>query len=290
MPVSQFARPAACLEPFIRFFVQRDVRIVGATVVHPVPARPAPMIVFDFNDPTNILYYEKKSVSRSPSVVVVGPQTYRRLEMQLHGSLDTFVIGFQPDGLFRLFGVPTNELTDCDFEAHSVLGSTITRVAEHLGNCTSFSERVRIVEEALLPRALRAIGADGISAAIRVISSARATARIPVLASNAGISVRQFERRFFQQVGMRPKLFARIARFEATLEHKARFSLRPWSDVAQKFGYYDQMHMVHDFADFTGGTPSETLNQLEAVYVEQIKSLRAQKPASTADDPVRLVF
>ncbi|RXH56168.1 hypothetical protein [Granulicella sibirica] len=75
MPVSQFARPDACLESFIRFFIQRDGRIVGTTVVHPVPARPAPMIVFDFNDPTNILYYAKKSTSRSPSAVVVGPQT-----------------------------------------------------------------------------------------------------------------------------------------------------------------------------------------------------------------------
>ncbi|RXH56167.1 hypothetical protein GRAN_3024 [Granulicella sibirica] len=91
-------------------------------------------------------------------------------------------------------------------------------------------------------------------------------------------------------MGIRPKLFARIARFEAALEHKVRFSLRPWSEVAHEFGYYDQMHMVHDFADFTGVTPSETLNQLEAVYVEQIKSLREQKPASTAEDPVRLVF
>ncbi|WP_128913680.1 helix-turn-helix domain-containing protein [Granulicella sibirica] len=210
--------------------------------------------------------------------------------MQLHGSLDTFVIGFQPDGLFRLFGVPTNELTDCDLEAHSVLGSTITRVAEQLGNSTCFSERVRIVEQALVPRALRCSSTDAISAAVSAISAARGSAGIPVLASNAGISVRQFERRFLQQVGIRPKLFARIARFEAALEHKVRFSLRPWSEVAHEFGYYDQMHMVHDFADFTGVTPSETLNQLEAVYVEQIKSLREQKPASTAEDPVRLVF
>ena len=290
MPISQFAKPSACLEPFIRFFIQRDIRIVGNTVVHPVPARPAPMIVFDFSDPTNILYYAKKSISRSPFAVVVGPQTYRRLEMQLHGSLDTFVIGFEPDGLFYLFGIPTNELTNCDFEAHSVLGSAITRLAERLGNSIDFSQRVRIVEQALMPRALRCSGIDGISAAVRVISVARGPTRIPVLASNSGISVRQFERRFLQQVGMRPKLFARIARFEAALEHTARFCLKAWSEVAQDFGYYDQMHMVHDFAEFTGGTPSETLNQLETVYVEQVRSLRAKKPASAADDPLRLVF
>ncbi len=57
MPVSQFLRPARCLEPFVRFYVQRDIRILRATAVHPVPARPPPMIVFDFNDLTDILHY-----------------------------------------------------------------------------------------------------------------------------------------------------------------------------------------------------------------------------------------
>ncbi|WP_396272088.1 AraC family transcriptional regulator [Granulicella arctica] len=65
------------------------------------------------------------------------------------------------------------------------------------------------------------------------------------------------------QLGMRPKLFARIARFEAALEFKAHFDLRLWTSVAHTFGYYDQMHMIRDFAEFTGGTPSETLNQPE---------------------------
>ena len=289
MPLSQFSRPTRCLEPFVRFYVQRDVRLGGATVVHPVPARPAPMIVFDFNDPTNILHYAQNEVQKSPRAVVVGPQTYRRLEMQLRGALDTFVIGFQPDGIYRLFSVPTSELTDFDCEAHSVLGSMITKLGERLGNAKSFAERVQFVEEVLLPRALLSGGRDGMSAAAHGIILASGRVRIPDLASKAGLGIRQFERRFLLQIGMRPKLFARVARFEAALEYKARFGNRSWADVAHSFGYHDQMHMVHDFAEFTGATPSETLDQLEGVYVEQIKSLRSGGPPPP-DDPLRLVF
>jgi AraC-like DNA-binding protein len=289
MPLSQFSRPTRCLEPFVRFYVQRDVRLGGATVVHPVPARPAPMIVFDFNDPTNILRYEQNEVQKSPRAVVVGPQTYRRLEMQLRGALDTFVIGFQPDGIYRLFSVPASELTDFDCEAHSVLGSMITKLGERLGNAKSFAERVQFVEEVLLPRALLSGGRDGMSAAAHGIILASGRARIPDLASKAGLGIRQFERRFLLQIGMRPKLFARVARFEAALEYKARFGNRSWADVAHSFGYHDQMHMVHDFAEFTGATPSETLDQLEGVYVEQIKSLRSGGPPPP-DDPLRLVL
>ena len=258
--------------------------------MHPVPARPAPMIVFDFNDPTNVLHYARNTVMKSPLAVVVGPQTYRRLEMRLQGALDTFVIGFQPDGIYRLFSVPTHELTDHDYEAQSVFGNAIHRLGQRLGNATSFAERVRNVEEVLIPRALRCGGPDSISAAAYGIIRAGGRARVPALAASAGLGIRQFERKFLHQVGMRPKLFARISRFEAALEYKAHFNSRSWTSVAHTFGYYDQMHMVHDFAEFTGGTPSETLNQLEDVYVEQIRSLRSDGPSLREADPLRLVL
>lgn len=74
--------------------------------------------------------------------------------------------------------------------------------------------------------------------------------RISALANDAGLSVRQFERDFLQQVGIRPKLYARIVRFEAALDSKARSFTKSWTNVAHQFGYYDQMHMVHDFEDY----------------------------------------
>lgn len=290
MPVSQFARPSHCLELFIRFYAQREVRIVGPTVIHPVPARPAPMIVFDFREPTSVLYYAQKAVVKSPLAVVVGPQTYRRLEMQLQGALDTFVIALQPDGIYRLFSIPTLELKDRDVEAQSVLGRSICHLTERLGNSRTFAERVRTVEDFLLPRALACGRVDCISAVAQGIIASAGRASIATLAAQSGLSLRQFERRFTQQIGMRPKLFARIARFEAALEYKATFSAKAWTSVAQTFGYYDQMHMIHDFAEFTGGTPSETLNELENVFVEQIRSLRSRGSATRASDSPRLVL
>jgi transcriptional regulator GlxA family with amidase domain len=85
------------------------------------------------------------------------------------------------------------------------------------------------------------------------------------MADSAGLSLRQFERRFLQQVGMSPKLLARIARFEAALDCMARSQTQTWTEVAHRFGYYDQMHMVHEFAEFTGETPKDTLRNLGSV-------------------------
>ncbi|MGC1293769.1 MAG: hypothetical protein WA869_01900 [Alloacidobacterium sp.] len=77
---------------------------------------------------------------------------------------------------------------------------------------------------------------------------------------------------------MRPKLFARNARFQAALESKARFATRSWTEVA------------HDFAEFTGGTPTETLTELETVFVEQIKMMRSGAASAKAVGNTRLIL
>ena len=102
--------------------------------------------------------------------------------------------------------------------------------------------------------------------------------------------MRQFERRFLTEVGIRPKVFAKIARFEAALDYKARFTAVPWTDVAYRFGYYDQMHMIHDFGEFTGGTPGKVLDEFETVFVEQIKSMRANKQMATTEVDSRVIL
>jgi hypothetical protein len=64
--------------------------------------------------------------------------------------------------------------------------------------------------------------------------------------SGVDLSPRQFERRFLAQVGIPPKLYARIIRFNAALDNKLRLPSTPWSRVANEHDYYDQMHLVHD--------------------------------------------
>jgi len=182
-----------------------------------------------------------------------------------------------------------HELTDRDYEAYSVLGGFIANVRERMGNERSFAERVRLVDELLLHQSLRSPRFDGSAAAHRIIQAGGRVELAP-LANSAGLGIRQLERRFIQQVGMRPKLFARIARFEAALESKARFITRWWTDVAHDFGYYDQMHMIHDFAELTGGTPTETLAQLETVFVEQIKTMRSGAASAKAVGNARMIL
>lgn len=272
--------PARGLERFVRFYVEREVLIRGAPIIHPVPARAAPMIEFDFADPVEVLYLDEQVNRKSPSAVVVGPQTHRKLDIQLQGTLKSFVIMFQPDGLQRLYSLPMHELADRSYEARSVIGCSASCIWQMLGDLGSFEERVHVVDEWLLRQSLSSPEVDGISDAANRMIRTGGRVDLTVLACRAGLSTRQFARRFIRQVGLRPKLFARIARFEAALEEKGRFVAKSWTDVAHEFGYFDQMHMVHDFEEFTGATPTGILNQFESIFADELHQVRLRAAAS----------
>ena len=159
-----------------------------------------------------------------------------------------------------------------------------------LGECRSFEERARVADQFLLRRYRDVQGRDGISAAASRILVSGGDVRILALANHAGLSVRQFERSFLQQVGIRPKLYARIARFEAALDSKARSSTKSWTNVAHEFGYYDQMHLIHDFQDLTGETPTAMLSRTEALFRVPIRAMRSGCRPANGDSNSRLVL
>jgi AraC-like DNA-binding protein len=278
------------LEEFVRFYVHRQFHIISGMILHPVAARPTPMIEFDFGDPVDVFLLDKGVCLQSPPITIVGPQTYRRVDMQLRGRISSFVIMFQPDGLQRLFSLPMQELTDIAGDAHSVLGSCMSRLWQVLGNLASFESRVRVVNEFLLPQAARSLPANGISKAVTYLVHAGGCSDIRMLADGVGLSARHFARRFLEHAGVSPKLFARIVRFQAALETKALCTGKSWTEIAHNFGYYDQMHMIHDFKQLAGGSPKEMLAHLEAVFVEPIRQIRSNSVTAVGVSDARLTL
>jgi AraC-like DNA-binding protein len=273
----RLVRPLPVLEPFVRYYRHREARLGHTVVVHPVQARAAPILNFEFGDADAVLYIpcDGKPPVFSPPAVLIGMQTHRRGELHIRGTVDGFSILFQPSALNRLFGLPPQEFTDKTFDAELVFGLVIARFQERLADCRTFDERISVANQFLLQRALGAAQRDGITAAATDILRKAGGARIPAMAERAGLGLRQFERRFVQQVGVSPKLFARIARFEAALDRMARSPHGSWTEVAHCFGYYDQMHMVHDFSRFTGEPPTRTLQHFEAAFDRQMTAIRA---------------
>jgi AraC-like DNA-binding protein len=204
MHAIRLIKPARPLRAYVRFYAQRSARIDDGTLVHPLTARATPLIEFILGDRIQVFSQGPPRKQTSPRAVVVGTQTLYRGYLQLRGAVDCFIIMFQPTGLHRLSSLPMHELTDRSHEAHSVLGAFVARMEQRLGESGTLGERVRIADEFLLHRSFHARSFDRIAAVASQILVGGGNGPIAALAGEAGLSVRQFERRFVQQVGMRP--------------------------------------------------------------------------------------
>jgi AraC-like DNA-binding protein len=92
------------------------------------------------------------------------------------------------------------------------------------------------------------------------------------LAAHSNMTLKTFERKFTDQVGVPPKLYARIRRFNYALELKMYHPKISWMDVCFQSGYYDQMHLIKDFKAFTAQTPSAFFKNTPPVF-ENFSSL-----------------
>jgi len=255
-------KPAAALREFVRFYAQLEDRLLDRTVIQPVPARTAPVVEFTFGDPYEVATAGKHGSEPAHSVAVIGPQTFRRVELAIRGHVDNFVMVFQPGGLFRLFSIPPRVLTNRHFDGVAVLGRAVDDLAARLGECSSFAERASTVDRYLLRRCPTGGAPTHIAAVAKDVELRNGGVRMSDLAARTGLSLRQLERRFGTEIGLAPKLYARITRFEAALKRKNELPGVRWTDVAHDVGYHDQMHMVHDFRDFSGSTPAAMLAEL----------------------------
>jgi transcriptional regulator GlxA family with amidase domain len=152
-------------------------------------------------------------------------------------------------------------MTDKDYAAEDLLGKGILDVMSIMAECKTFQQRIHAAEEYLLPFAIQSRGRTLIMKTAQYMMHLKGSVCVEQIAYQAAMSVRQYERRFVEEVGMTPKLFARTTRFQRALDAKRLFPERSWLSIAHELGYFDQMHMVRDFQRLGGDAPTNVLEQ-----------------------------
>jgi AraC-like DNA-binding protein len=248
--------PVAALRHQVRCFQQRQAHLDRSPVVFPIAARPDLILEFYLQERYLIRVCESGEQEFAPRVVVVGPCTFRRAELVLQGLFDVFTIHFQPSGFHQFFRAPMPDLADQAYDATSVIGAVATEIAERLAEASCFHERIQVATNFLLRYLQEGHAVDAVTATANRLMLGSGALRVDKAATSAAMSIRQFERRFIEQVGLPPKRYARIVRFDAALKAKMTAPRRPWTEIAHALGYHDQMHMVRDFQHFAGESPS----------------------------------
>lgn len=181
----------------------------------------------------------------------VQPRTFyagqltRPLMLRSRGGARIFGVRFHPHGANQLLKLPMQELTDAFADMVRMPAGDPTLEGQ-IAAFTSLEKSGSGGEDALVAHA------------VAQMTAASGMVEIGEFAAMAGISVRQFERRFLNRVGLSPKLFCRIQRFQRIFSRVEQPGAN-WVDAAIACGYYDQAHLIRDFKEFTGRTPSALL-------------------------------
>ncbi len=163
----------------------------------------------------------------------------------------------RPDGAHLLFGARQDGLTNHIVNLGDVHRGLARRLTEDVSGRESGEEMVRALDCALSGITPRAAHISAARTATTHAHRRRGLVRVPELARHAGLSTRQLERVFAEQIGVTPKHYLRIIRFQEVLRTlRSGVGATTWADVATSHGYYDQAHFIRDFKTFLGIAPS----------------------------------
>ena len=172
------------------------------------------------------------------------------------------VVAFKKGAAHPFYPFPMSELTDSVVMADLIFGNSIRDLRERLLAARSFGEMFCLMELFLLNR-----GGDKLhdSSASRCIEHVlNGILKQPThfkfqnLIDHIGYSQKHFIDLFKKQVGVTPKQYLRIIRFQkAIVELEQNASSFDWSRLALQSGFYDQAHLINDFREFSGFTPGE---------------------------------
>jgi len=228
-------------------------------------------IVFNLRKDALRIYQSSQSAEsmRFSGAVVSGPY---EAGFFTDTTEEAAVIGvhFKPGGAFPFLQMTADELADMHLDLGTIWGSAASETRDRLCAARSQAQQFRLLENLLLSRLRPPLEHHpAVALALEGFSKENTRGVIRKLAREAGYSDRRFIDLFRAEVGLRPKLFNRIQRFQRVLAQVHCNAMPDWGQVALHCGYFDQSHLIRDFLAFSGLTPAD--------YLRRVDELRKRK-------------
>ena len=168
-------------------------------------------------------------------------------------------VHFKPGGVFPFFKVPVSELHNTRLCLDALWSRRAAELREQLLEVRTPLARFQTLERFLLAEAVRPLAQHpAVAFALAAFQDVWPLSVADVV-ERTGWSQRRFIELFRNEVGLTPKLFCRVVRFQKVVQKIHGQRKVDWADVAVDCGYYDQAHFIHDFRSFSGFSPTSYL-------------------------------
>jgi len=258
-----FYRPSNSLQSFIRYYWVMNLNKSLDALTFPIGC---PQLIFHRRTRFYIQELESEQARFSISGQVNFPA-----RIQSSGDVETIVAVFYPHAIGTMFNIPVSSFYNEEIDGYSLGDKSLNVLADGVLNADDSTEAIKLIEKWLLSR----LTESGIYNFNRVGASLKQlffdnSISVEAMAQRACLSRKQFERVFFNAVGMKPKEYSSVARFQKSLWLMQNGN-RNFADIAYSCGYADQSHFIRECRRYSGTTPAELL-KTEPVYSDLFAS------------------
>ncbi len=263
-------KPCTLLEPFIKYYWILDYE---NNLVEPIRVIPYGCVQFTLYLGGKINSLGSNNDSSYKDQAVVTGQISSYFDVVPQGKIRLITIVFKPFGAKPFFDFPISEIKNNIIPIKDINNNDWLDLEKRLSDCKDNKSIIACLEENLLVKLKKNnlfnsyfnINYDRVLSAIGRIESSKGCVNIKELSSLVCLSDKQFNRIFADYVGINPKHFLRIVRYQSVLLKLQNSNLSDYKDIdlhdlVYDFGYYDQSHLINNFKEFTGYTPREYIS------------------------------
>lgn len=248
--------PKFPLNQFIEAFIYFE-RIEHAHTVDRFLPNGDTEILIDFHDTPQFIYDNDslKEIQACNHVWASGVRT-EPITIPSGSNAAMMVISFKKGMAYPFFPFPMNEIADCVVDADLIWGSDFANLRERLLESKDIEFRFATVEDFLLNKFHSKLMANPcVAFALDQMTKRPDGLSIGDLNQKIGYSQKHFISMFRKQVGLTPKAYLKIMRFQKAVSRIEAVGDSDWISLSQECGFYDQAHFINDFKLFSGFTP-----------------------------------
>jgi hypothetical protein len=249
----RFFRPDRRLLPYVRYHWVMKSGMRSSVLTFPTGC---PQIIFHKRSPLFI-----PELGRRQSPFTVSGQVNFPAHLSSDGDTEMIVTVFHPHTVGPFIDASPSSFYNLEISGYDLGSRRLDGLAARVFDCDDNVQCINMIERWLLSRLERCSGADSLSGFARVGAAVRRlleepSVRVSELASLACLGRKQFERVFCGSVGMNPKEYSRVVRFQKSL-WMMQNGADGYADIACACGYADQSHFIREFRAFSCLTPKE---------------------------------
>jgi AraC-like DNA-binding protein len=248
--------PALPLRAFIGSYVGYRQEGVIQRLHRGLPSRHL-TIVLSLDRPLDVSVMPDPAVAPGSFWALAGGLHAAPVMMEHDGNQRGVHIELTPLGARAILGLPAGAVASSVVDLSELLGRRAVELTDRLHAGRTWTERFGIIDEVLIRAASDPREPPPeVSEAWRLLVDSAGTVEVAALAGEVGWSRRHLTERFRSELGLPPKVVARVLRFERACR-LLRQPRRPGlAELAAACAYYDQAHLNRDWRELAGCSPT----------------------------------